>query len=73
MLTATSVTLVDNSGMPQEVGTVQFIRLSAKTDLQYRCHPRDVLTDDQVKQIATELSHGKTCGSIGGLEWRETS
>lgn len=73
MLTPTSVTLVDNSGMPQEVGTVQFIRLSAKTDLQYRCHPRDILTDEQVRQIAADLSHGKVCGSIGDLEWRETS
>jgi hypothetical protein len=72
MKTLVTVKLTDNTGMPQEVGTVQFIRLSIQEELQYRCHPRGILTDDQVKQIAKQLSKGKAFGNVGDLEWRET-
>jgi hypothetical protein len=70
--TLVTVALTDTSGMPQEVGTVQLIRLSVKEELQYRCQPRQILTDEQVKQIAKELSKGKSFGTVGNLEWRET-
>jgi hypothetical protein len=70
--TLVTVALTDNSGMPQEVGTVQFIRLSTKEQLQHRCHPPGVLSDEEIKQIATALSKGKSYGTVGNLDWRET-
>jgi hypothetical protein len=66
-----TVTLLEKTGLPVEVGTVEFYRLPITKPDDYKCMPRGVLTFEQVKQIATELGRGKTSGDIGDLEWQK--
>jgi hypothetical protein len=66
-----TVRLLEKTGPPTQVGTVDFFRIPVENPEDFKGTPRGVLSIKQARHIAEEWQRGRTFGEVGDLEWQE--
>ena len=66
-----TIRLLEKTGAPIEVGTVEFFRIPVEKPDDFKCIPRGVLSITQAQQVAKEWQRGRTYGDVGDFEWHD--